>query len=1008
MNIKRIYKNIRIYYLSMDISSNNFNNIKLLFGKSKKNDQHILTLDFDGRIKQIEEKLFQKLTKRMIYKEGNGGLNWDFKMNNLLKISVDDINNFLKIDNLNYIKKFWQFNELNEDIYSFISEKKISSVLLEEYNLDFLLKEESEKKIDKNFQDALLSEKQEKEYTYNSIYSIKDPKYNIIVNLIEERLLRSNKSFKNSNVLKSQCSYKVNLDFSEINEMDSDFYEYLGNLIGWLLEELTESKFILNFDNQDKVINSFKKLTGFDNRASLKNEHFILAEPVSILRRNFHKSDNEVYVKDNYAVTYLPKGELSFLYIPENFDKKIDGKLFIINRDFSVKLIGREVEGFGNTLCEGYYIENANIFSMTDIIFFKGEDIRLNKFYTQVSSKNKNRFDYLLNFYKEAINLSTYIDNNESEKATKIQIARYLFGSERKFETNQTELLEKVNQNEFEVEGLLYRSNTEHYPLKGGYNYQLLYWKYPNFNTIDFLVKVEKDSNEIDDKISPIQLPATGKDLYGKIIYYKSLQLKTGGYRNIYDEKKNLDKKIYTIVDFIPKGFTEEDDMHIANIPLNNNGDMIAKNPFTDEEQIISNNMIVEFSYSRIYEKLNEFKWTPIKINYKKTKQYKSGDIVYGTSETYANHLWNSFLNKITENMLKENDIPEEVVESSNKYYLDENFRVKKYPFQVFHNRIIKDNLIVSHCPAIIGGLKKQDGSLLDLAVGNGNDMLKWKMGFLKTVIGLDVAKENIESGMEMYKRTKRPKPFAQYIWGNSSKLIFPNFDAAMDGNAKQLMKKSILSKYMFDVVSTQFAIHYFFESEITLRIFLQNVTDNLKVGGYFIGTSFDGRRVFEILKGKKKPVEGFVDEKLLWKISKHYTAKSFNAKKANYGMQIDVFVSSIGISHKEYLVNYEYLAEISKEYGLEMVSITGFGDIYAKTIKEGKNMHLSEIKNMSDSEKEFSFLHNQFIFKKKENASDKVYSKLITLIEKTKKKNDRINKIMNSDKKVKLVVKKK
>ena len=45
-------------------------------------------------------------------------------------------------------------------------------------------------------------------------------------------------------------------------------------------------------------------------------------------------------------------------------------------------------------------------------------------------------------------------------------------------------------------------------------------------------------------------------------------------------------------------------------------------------------------------------------------------------------------------------------------------------------------------------------------------------------------------------------------------------------------------------------------------------------------------------------------------------------------------------------IVNYEYLAEISKEYGLEMVSITGFGDIYAKTIKEGKNMHLSEIKN--------------------------------------------------------------
>ena len=991
----------------MDISSNNFNTLKSLFTKIEKNNQYKLTLDFDGKIEHIEEELFQKITKRMIYQEKNGGLNWNFKMKNLLTVSLNGNQYFLKIEDINSIKKFWQFNEFSNNMHRFVLEKTVSSVLLDEYNLDFLLKEESYKEVDKKFEEQLFSNKDEKEYKYHSIYSVDDPKYKINVNLIEERTLRSNKSFKESNVLKSPCQYKINLDFANVKEVDSDFYEYLGNLIGWILEELMETKFVLNFNNQDKVVNSFKKLTGLGNIGSLKNEHFILAEPVTILRRNFHKSDNEVYVKDNYAVTYLPKGELSFLYIPENFDKKIDGKIFIINRDFSVRLTGREIEGFGNTLCEGYYMEDSNMFCMTDIIYFKGEDVRLNKFYTQVSSKGKNRFDYLLSFYREAITPSTYINNNESEKATKVVIARYLFGSEKKFETNQTNLLEKVNQSEFEVEGLLYRSNTEHYPLKGGYNYQLLCWKYPQFNTIDFLVKVEKDANEVDDKISPIQLPATGKDLYGKIIYYKSLQLKTGGYRNIYDEKKNIDKKIYTVVDFIPKGFTDQDDIHIANIPLNNNGDMIAKNPLTDEEQVISNNMVVEFLYSRIYEKLNEFKWTPIRINYKKTKQYKSGDIVYGTSETYANHLWNSFSNKITENMLKENEIPEEVVESSNKYYLDESLRVKKFPFQVFHNRIIKDNLIVSYCPAILGGLKKQEGSLLDLAVGNGGDMLKWKMGFLKTVIGLDVAKENIENGMEMYKRTKRPKPFAQYIWGNSSKLIWPDFAAAMDGNAKQLMKKSILSKYMFDVVSTQFAIHYFFENEITLRTFLQNVTDNLKVGGYFIGTSFDGRRVFELLKGKKKPVEGFVDEKLLWKISKNYAAKAFNPKKANYGMQIDVFISSIGISHKEYLVNYDYLAELSKEYGLEMVSIQGFGDIYEKTIKEGKNMYLSEIKNMSDSEKEFSFLHNQFVFKKTENASDKVYSKLITTMEKTKKKNEKIDKIINSGKKIKLVVKK-
>jgi mRNA (guanine-N7-)-methyltransferase len=41
-------------------------------------------------------------------------------------------------------------------------------------------------------------------------------------------------------------------------------------------------------------------------------------------------------------------------------------------------------------------------------------------------------------------------------------------------------------------------------------------------------------------------------------------------------------------------------------------------------------------------------------------------------------------------------------------------------------------------------------------------------------------------------------------------------------------------------MVSTQFAIHYMFESENKLRAYLRNVTDRLNVGGFFIGTTVD------------------------------------------------------------------------------------------------------------------------------------------------------------------------
>ena len=69
-----------------------------------------------------------------------------------------------------------------------------------------------------------------------------------------------------------------------------------------------------------------------------------------------------------------------------------------------------------------------------------------------------------------------------------------------------------------------------------------------------------------------------------------------------------------------------------------------------------------------------------------------------------------------------------------------------------------------------------------------------------------------------------------------------------MDDMSKLRMSEYIPEKHMFDVVSSQFAIHYFFENKTSLGNFLQNVSDNLKTGGYFIGTCFDGKRVFDSL----------------------------------------------------------------------------------------------------------------------------------------------------------------
>ena len=82
-------------------------------------------------------------------------------------------------------------------------------------------------------------------------------------------------------------------------------------------------------------------------------------------------------------------------------------------------------------------------------------------------------------------------------------------------------------------------------------------------------------------------------------------------------------------------------------------------------------------------------------------------------------------------------------------------------------------------------------------------------------------------------------------------------------------------------------------------------------------------------------------------------------------------------------------------EYGFEKILIKPFEDFYNELINGENKMNLDEeelqkmkgfVENMSEEEKRFSFLSSAFIFKKVENSSDKLYKKLVELMEKKSK----------------------
>jgi predicted NAD-dependent protein-ADP-ribosyltransferase YbiA (DUF1768 family) len=183
------------------------------------------------------------------------------------------------------------------------------------------------------------------------------------------------------------------------------------------------------------------------------------------------------------------------------------------------------------------------------------------------------------------------------------------------------------------------------------------------------------------------------------------------------------------------------------------------------------------------------------------------------------------------------------------------------------------------------------------------------------------------------------------------------------------------------------FALHYMFESKDKFDGFLRNISENLKIGGYFIGCCFDGEKVFEFLNGRDTRI-GQEGDTVLWKIMKRYSADEIPAGDEAFGMPIDVEFISIGMPHREYLVPFGLLNEKMKSIGCELCSpeelkevglqrcTALFSESHAMATKSGQKYP------MTPAVEQFSFLNRWFIFRRKGEmgANSTVATKVATV----------------------------
>jgi SAM-dependent methyltransferase len=1013
----------------MEITSNIFNKLINLIDEAKKNKNYEFEVRFWNKNNNlINEENYKKIFQKFTFSKNNNGLDFDYTMKNILDILIDkNISDEdsgvirMSINGESNVKKYWINSENSEIEKVFIEKEKIDKIDENNYNLRFSLNNEVPQNnlLNKN-KKLLENNSYQKTYRFKNRYSIKtdDNLFLIDMSSIKTGI---GKTFKESNTLKEPLKYEIEIEFiGKDSELESTIIaKKLLYYIEIILKILQNTSILLNNNTINKLKLNYNNLIKNKNN----NDNFIAASPVTIHRENLIKSDTIKNIYNKYAITLKADGDRNFLIVHSSKNSNENGKIYIFNNNFNFIDTGYKDEEWVDTLIEGEFIDNNDNreLYMYDILFSKGEDVR-KKYLVDISkeSKYETRLQILDKFEKSSSRVLSESFTNQN--SIKIKNKKYL----QSFRNDGSDIFQKVKElwdarkySTFNVDGIIFVPKYEYYPFKGGSWKNLFKWKPPELNTIDFLIRVLKDDNKKDIKnpyISVINRIDGKQETVLK--QYKVIKLFVSGEKtffNINNKNKKSEKKRIPIP-FNPFNLDEKnsENYNLVKIFIEDDEKIYAHDPITNEKVEIYDDIIVEFGYDNSRE--DGFKWVPYRFRKDKTNLYKSGKPVFGNSEGVAIDIFRAINLPVTEEMITTGSVP--IAQDSPNtnqipYYLrasDENGKRVRFPYQNFHNHYVKYQLLYFSSPSYINNYKSGfHGKILDLCCGKGVDFNKIKRARYAELVGMDIDYQNIKDAQEWFKSMVTPPPKAYYVRGDSSKLIMPEQACAETETEKLYTKKFIPTKYLFDTVSLQFCFHYFLKDEISFRTILQNLNDNLKIGGFVIGTTFDGERIYEALKDSDSISGKTFSGEIMWKIDKKYGSRKilFGEKNANFGKEIEVFVKTIGVPHPEYLVNFNYVDKLMQEYGFSRVVLKPFEEFYQE-LMEGKNLmdlsdkelekDISVVKEMSEEEKRFSFFSSGFIYKKEKNSSDSLMKKLVEMMEKKHKLKKHDGKVVKVD----------
>jgi hypothetical protein len=640
----------------------------------------------------------------------------------------------------------------------------------------------------------------------------------------------------------------------------------------------------------------------------IKTKEFIGPKSVTLQKEHLDT------ILDNYCVTDKADGERKMLFITNK-------KIYFILSHF--KQIGVEYTGckssLEGTLLDGEHVtldiddKRVNMYVAFDVYFDSKRDVRMNAL---IDETRESRYEIVKAIVLSIRDGPLSISYKDFKPCTQ-ESCHYILNKKMAYHTDGlifTPTLLGVG---------ITKTNDKIHDREVTWDLSFK-WKPVKDNTIDFLVKFNDKThyvNEVKTKRVELYVGFSKGDLYADASY--SI---LNGYEVAMPANKILFKPTNPFDSY----------SHQMSVPADDDG--IIR---TEANEIIETGMIVECRY--------DSKWIPLRVRWDKMKHLNPNGF------TTASSNWYTIKNPIDANMLgKESAVV--------RYYEPKSGR--RTGLQKFHNDVKRKLLEII----------KKDQIVIDFAVGKGGDLDKWKIA--KFVLGIDIDENNImnkdDGACKRYveKWSHKQSLRGVFVQGNSAIRIKTGAAITRDldkiiirylfgTDKKHPIEQGIVHRYGiakdgFDVSSIQFAMHYMFVDETALTRFIKNVTECTKLNGHFVGTCYDGELVFEKLRDKEVYTIESEGEPLC-AITKKYRQETISVKSC-LGYQIDVLQSMIGNTHTEWLVYFPYFEKLMENYGFKLVQRVNFENLYG---------NLTVMHEMTEGEKELSFLNTAFTFQK-------------------------------------------